>query len=148
MSVNIEEYWLREINVIVIMGWWLGPLKKDFFNWWKIDLQFCVGFCSTAVWIGHNYIPSFLSFLGAILIYKICNCFFDWLRDILIISLFFTFRCSQIMMKALLTKSYPKNFFWGKCRDFVYDSKFKDFKISCMIQSSSSKTVSFLTVSP
>ena len=52
------------------------------------------------------------------------------------------------MMKALLTKNYPKNFFWGKCRDFVYDSKCKDLNISYMIRSSSSKTVSFLAVSP
>jgi len=33
-----------------------------FFYWWKIALQFCVGFCHTTMWISHNYtyIPSLL----------------------------------------------------------------------------------------
>ena len=36
-----------------------------FFYWWKIALQFCVGFCHTTMWISHNliYIPSLLSHL-------------------------------------------------------------------------------------
>ena len=27
-----------------------------FFYWWKIALQFCVGFCHTTMWISHYYI--------------------------------------------------------------------------------------------
>ena len=40
--------------------------ERFFFNWWKIALQPCVGFCHAATWISHNYtyISSLLSFLS------------------------------------------------------------------------------------
>ena len=45
-----------------------APPKEEeiFFNWWKIALQHCVGFCHAATWISHNYtsISSLLSFLS------------------------------------------------------------------------------------
>ena len=29
---------------------------KLFFNWWKIALQFCIGFCNITTWISHNFV--------------------------------------------------------------------------------------------
>ena len=39
------------------------PQSPKDFKWRKIALQYCVGFCSTTMWIGHNYtyIPSLSS---------------------------------------------------------------------------------------
>ena len=38
-------------------------LKKNYFNWRIITLQYCDGFCHTSIWIGpkYTYIPSILN---------------------------------------------------------------------------------------
>ena len=103
ISIQILCLFLIALFCYCWFVWGLFFNFKLFFNWWKIALQFCIGFCHTTTWISHNCVCVYVCVCVCVCIY-IYVCMYVYIP-----SLYGKLKGKKLMQWQILFSWAPKS---------------------------------------